>query len=297
MTREPLRNRSEWDSNKEREFVLPPLPEKLPFPVVDSHCHLDIEDGDTFLPPEEALQKATEVGIDRIVQVGVDVPSSKWSRDLAHSLPKILAAVAIHPNEAPRIALEQGEDALIRDIAEIEKLAGDERVRAIGETGLDFFRTDEAGRESQLFSFEEHIRIAKAHNKALMIHDRDAHEAVVETLLRVGAPEKVVFHCFSGDAELATIAAEHGWYCSFAGTVTFKNAKNVREGLAVLPLENILVETDAPFLTPEPFRGRPNSSYLIPHTMRAMAGVKGIELSKLCEAVSANSERVFGSFD
>lgn len=296
MTREPLRNRSEWDSNTARELNLPPLPEKLPVAVVDSHCHLDIEDGDAFLSPKEALQRATEVGVDRIVQVGVDVPSSKWSRDLAHALPNILAAVAIHPNEAPRIALERGREALLADIAAIEELAGDTRVRAIGETGLDFFRTDEAGRESQLYSFEEHIRIAKEHNKALMIHDRDAHEAVVETLLRVGAPDTVIFHCFSGDAHLASIAAEHGWYCSFAGTVTFKNAKNVREGLSVLPLENILVETDAPFLTPEPYRGRPNSSYLIPHTMRYMADVKGISLERLCEAVSANSERVFGSF-
>jgi TatD DNase family protein len=148
-----------------------------------------------------------------------------------------------------------------------------------------------------MFSFEEHIRIAKEHNKALMIHDRDAHEEVVQTLLRVGAPEKVIFHCFSGDAWLARVAAEHGWYCSFAGTVTFKNAKNVREGLSVLPLQNILVETDAPFLTPEPFRGRPNASYLIPHTVRFMAEFKGIDLEKLCEAISENSENVFGLFD
>ncbi len=297
MTREPLRNRAEWDANTAREMDLPPLPEKLPIPVVDSHCHLDIEDGDNFLSPQGALARATEVGVNRIVQVGVDVPSSKWSRDLAHSLPGILAAVAIHPNEAPRIASERGLSALEADIAEIEALASDVRVRAIGETGLDFFRTDDSGRESQLFSFEEHLRIAKTHNKAVMIHDRDAHREVVETLLRVGAPEKVIFHCFSGDAWLASIAAEHGWYCSFAGTVTFKNAKNVREGLSVLPLENILVETDAPFLTPEPFRGRPNSSYLIPHTMRFMAEAKGIELARLCQAVSDNSERVFGTFD
>ncbi|MEN9923452.1 MAG: hypothetical protein RIS09_966 [Actinomycetota bacterium] len=297
MTREPLRNRSEWDSNTARELNLPPLPDRLPLDVVDSHCHLDIEDGDQFLAPERALLEATSVGVNRIVQVGVDVPSSRWSRDLAHSLPRILAAVAIHPNEAPRIAMEGSLEVLQEQIREIEELASDERVRAIGETGLDFFRTDEAGRSSQMFSFEEHIRIAKEHNKALMIHDRDAHEEVVQTLLRVGAPEKVIFHCFSGDAWLARVAAEHGWYCSFAGTVTFKNAKNVREGLSVLPLQNILVETDAPFLTPEPFRGRPNASYLIPHTVRFMAEFKGIDIEKLCAAISENSENVFGSFD
>ena len=179
---------------------------------------------------------------------------------------------------------------------EIALLAQDPRVRGIGETGLDFFRTDSDGLPAQEQSFREHIRLAKQLNKALIIHDRDAHDDVVRVLLDEGAPDKVVFHCFSGDGSLAQIAAEHGWYCSFAGTVTFKNSHNIREGLVALPKELILVETDAPFLTPTPFRGRPNASYLIPLTVRYMAEVRGMPLDSLCEAISDNTNAVFGSF-
>jgi TatD DNase family protein len=268
----------------------------LPINVVDSHCHLDIKDGDDYLDVTDALGMAAEAGIDRVVQVGVDVASSVWSVEAAHTYPNVLATVALHPNEAPRIAAEQSMQALDAAWQEIDRLAADPRVRGIGETGLDFFRTPAEGLKVQEESFRQHIRIAKAHNKALIIHDRDAHDDVVRVLLDEGSPEHVVFHCFSGDVALAHTAAEHGWFCSFSGTVTFKNSQGVRDGLSVLPNELILVETDAPFLTPTPYRGRPNASYLIPLTVRFMAEVRGMPVESLCTAISANSEKVFGSF-
>lgn len=275
---------------------LPPTPEALPVSVVDTHCHLDIEDGDVYHTASEALERATSVGVDRIVQVGVDVPSSKWGVELAEKTPNILATVAIHPNEAPRIFAENGREALETALAEIAQMAKHPKVRGIGETGLDFFRTEAELLEVQEESFRRHIQIAKENNKALIIHDRDAHEDVVRVLHSEGAPEKVVFHCFSGDESLARIASENGWYCSFSGTVTFKNSNNLRAALALLPPELILVETDAPFLTPTPYRGRPNASYLIPLTVRFMAEVRGMELESLCHYLSDNAESVFGKF-
>lgn len=296
MSREPLRKRNEWDENQKRDLAMPPAPEPLPIPVADSHCHLDIEDGDAFLDAETAVAEATAVGVNRIVQVGVDVPSSRWSAAAADRLPRVLAAVAIHPNEAPVIAAEKGRAHLDSEIAEIAELAKQPRVRAVGETGLDFFRTAETGIADQEYSFRQHIKIAQENDLAVMIHDRDAHADVVRVLLDT-KPEKVIFHCFSGDEQLAQIAAEQGWYCSFAGNVTFKNAANLRAGLAALPNELILVETDAPFLTPIPYRGRPNASYLIPHTVRFMADVRGMSVESLCGHLSDNSNQIFGSFD
>lgn len=296
MSTEPLRQRSDWDPNSKREMELPPSPEVLPIPVVDTHCHLDIEDGDLYLTPAVALQKAREVGVNRIVQVGVDVESSRWGVALAAKTDGILATVAIHPNEAPRIFADYGKTALDTALSEIAELAKHPRVRAIGETGLDFFRTEKDLQSVQEESFRSHIQIAKENNKALVIHDRDAHDEVVKVLHSEGAPEKVVFHCFSGDESLARIAAENGWYCSFSGTVTFKNSNHLRAALAALPPELILVETDAPFLTPTPYRGRPNASYLIPLTVRFMAEVRGMELEHLCNSLSENAENVFGDF-
>ncbi len=205
----------------------------------------------------------------------------------------MLAAVAIHPNEAPRL----DDRGLLDDhIDGIAALATRDRVRAIGETGLDFFRTDEDGREPQLRSFEAHIDIAKQHGLALQIHDRDAHGAVIDTLLRVGAPERTVLHCFSGDAEFARICADNGWFMSFAGTVTFGNAKGIREALTIAPRDRILVETDAPFLTPTPFRGRPNASYMIPYTLRFMAEHLDVDVDELAADIARNTESVYGSW-
>jgi TatD DNase family protein len=241
----------------------------------------------------EALSSAAAVGIDRVVQIGCDLPSARWSVEAATSHPSVLAAVALHPNEAPRLATESAAH-LDAALAEIAELAMHERVRAVGETGLDYFRTDESGRAAQHHSFEQHIAIAKQVNKPLVIHDRDAHDDVLAIVDEVGAPHTVVMHCFSGDVNFARECIDRGFMLSFAGTVTFKNADSLREALAVTPLTNILVETDAPFLTPAPFRGRPNASYLIPHTVRVMAQTLDCSEEELCAAISANSERVFG---
>lgn len=270
----------------------PPLPEALEVATYDNHTHFDIAYGDEALSTEQQLDKAASVGIKGVVQVGVTLQTSKWSAELAAKEPRVLAAVAIHPNEAP----EYGNLAKLDEaIAEIAELATQPRVRAIGETGLDFFRTD--GDESlalQQHSFEEHIRIAKENDIALMIHDRDAHEQVVATLKRVGAPSKVVFHCYSGDVDLAQICIDNGWFMSFAGNITIKRNEHLRNSLAMAPKELILVETDAPFLTPEPFRGRPNASYLVPITVRKMAEVRSVDVNELAAQLTENTENVYG---
>ena len=273
----------------------PPLPEALTVPVYDNHTHLEPPTTDegwqSRLDYRDALDRASSVGVRGVVQVGTDLASSQWSADIAAIEPRVLAAVALHPNEAP--VLDRAgtlDDAL----AAISELAGRPRVRAIGETGLDYFRTGEDGQAAQLRSFEAHIEMAKEKGLALQLHDRDAHRDVIATLLRVGAPERTVFHCFSGDAELASILSENGWYASFAGTVTFKNAPALRDALEALPRRLVLIETDSPFLTPVPLRGRPNSSYLIPYTLRAMAAHLGTDVSMLAALISSNTEEVYG---
>ena len=276
-----------------RDVSYPVSPEPLAVPVYDNHCHLEIEDGEG-MSLDEQLLRAGEVGVAGVVQAGGDIDSSRWSAWAAASHPRVLAAVAIHPNEAPAYA-EQG--MLDEAIAVIDELAAQPRVRAIGETGLDFFRTEGEGLPAQFESFEAHIALAKKHGIAMQIHDRDAHEAVLETLERVGAPERTVFHCFSGDADMARIAADRGYWLSFAGNVTFKNAQNLRDALAVTPRERILVETDAPFLTPTPFRGRPNAPYLVPVTVRFMAEELGLDLDEFCAQVASNTLAVYGAFE
>jgi TatD DNase family protein len=287
----PIRRR---ERERGRDLSYPPLPEALVVPVYDNHTHLEISDGENPLDYREQLDRASSVGIRGVVQVGNDVPTSIWSAETAAVEPRMLAAVAIHPNDAPDYD-ERGEldDAL----ATIAELATRPRVRAIGETGLDFFRTPPERRGPQFRSFEAHIEIAKQNDLALQIHDRDAHGDVVATLKRVGAPERTVFHCFSGDRELAEICADNGWYMSFAGNVTFKNAQNLRDALEVAPRALIMVETDAPFLTPMPYRGRPNAPYLLPHTLRVMADVIGTDASMLAAQISSNTELVYGRWD
>lgn len=289
------RHRSAEEAASEK-LQYPPLPEPLAVAVYDNHTHLEIADGgpDSQLDFREQLDRSSAVGVRGVVQVGTDVVTSRWSAELAATEPQVLAAVAIHPNEAPELEVAGGLDGAL---AAIDELAAHPRVRAVGETGLDFFRTDDAGRPAQFRSFEAHIEIAKRHGLALQIHDRDAHNEVIETLLRVGAPERTVFHCFSGDAAMARIAADNGWFLSFAGTVTFKNAAHLREALAVVPRDRIMVETDAPYLTPHPLRGRPNAPYLMPHTVRAMAAHLGDDLDGLCAQLAANTEAVYGSWD
>jgi len=266
----------------------PPAPEPLPVPVFDSHTHLDITIAEGLTSIEAGLEMSTAAGVDRLVQVGVDVESSRWSVDVAAAHPAIVATVSLHPNDAPR------QPDLGAAVREIEELAAGPRVRGIGETGLDYFRTGEEGRKAQHESFRAHIAIAKQFGKALVIHDRDAHDDVLRVLDEEGAPDQVVMHCFSGDKRFALACVERGFFLSFAGTVTFTKADDLRAAAAVTPLERIMVETDAPFLTPMPYRGRPNASYLIPLTVRALAEVKRVDLAELCTALSTNGEVVFG---
>lgn len=274
------------------EWPWPEAPEPLPSPVVDNHCHLDHRiRGGLLIDVDDAIARAAAVGVTRIVQVGCDVEGSRWAERTAAEHPSIVAAVALHPNEAPGLA-EAG--TLESALADIETLARSEHVRAIGETGLDYFRTGPDGREAQHHSFREHIRMAHRHDRTLVIHDRDAHDDVLRLLDDEGVPERTVLHCFSGDAGFARECLERGAHLSFAGTVTFKNAEPLREALAVTPLDRILVETDAPFLTPMPHRGKPNASFLVPHTVRFMADFLGISLTELCQHIEASTDRAFG---
>jgi TatD DNase family protein len=297
-TDEPVRTRAATqETGHSRDRERPPLPEPLRTPVIDSHCHLDIHDGDVGAPwlgVDDALAQAAAVGVTRVVQVGCDLPSARWSVQAAGEHPHLVATVALHPNEAPRILEAEGRDALEAAYAEIADLARHERVRAVGETGLDYFRTGEDGRAVQEESFRRHIDLAKHLGKPVMIHDRDSHEDVIRVLESEGAPETVVFHCYSGDAEMARYCTDRGWYLSFAGTVTFKNASALREAVAVAPLERLLVETDAPYLTPTPWRGRPNASYLVPLTVRVMAESAGVDEDTLAHALWDNAQSVFG---
>jgi TatD DNase family protein len=318
-------------AKRTRERGFPADPEPLPVPVVDNHTHLDHigavlpdtppdgEPGGAW-PPSVAdhLARAARAGVDRVVQVGCDLPSARWTDTLltatgAGTQPPagVLGAVAIHPNEATLHAgvLEVGPDGLAPEpeahhavglddaIAEIADLAkGNERIRAIGETGMDLFRTGPRGAQAQRESFRTHIALAKELGLALQIHDRDAHAEVIEVLLSDGAPERTVFHCFSGDAEMARVCAANGWYLSFAGPVTFKANHHLREALTAAPRELILLETDAPYLTPHPFRGQPNAPFAAAHTARAMAAHLDEDLGTLCTDLATNSERVYGTW-
>ncbi|MBE3001200.1 TatD family hydrolase [Nocardiopsis sp. HNM0947] len=288
----------------------PPVPEPLRVPVADSHTHMDMQTPGV----EEIIATAAGVGVTPLVQVGVDLPSSRWAVEVAEAHPgQVWAAVALHPNEAPRIVHGDGADGvevddtdwagkaragvgiegLEHEIEQIAELAALPQVVAVGETGMDTFRTGPEGKRAQEASFRRHIAIAKRTGKALMIHDREAHEDVLRVLEEEGAPQTVVFHCFSGDADMAKICAEHGYYMSFAGNVTFASAEQLREAAKAAPADRILVETDAPFLTPKPYRGRPNAPYLVPHTLRALAEAKGMDEDELAGAVADNARRAF----
>lgn len=283
------------DAHRER----PPLPEPLPRPVIDAHCHIDMRGHDEeVLSPQAALEAAASVNVTGIVQVGCSIRDVAAAVDMAEQHAGIVASIGIHPNEAPRLAARGELDAAI---AEVERLAaGSTRVRGIGETGLDHFRTRDAdGWSVQEESFRAHIDVARRLGRALVIHDRDAHDDVLRVLLDeaagAGLPEVVQFHCFSGDAQMARVAADHGWYVSFAGTVTFSNARDLHAAAPVVPRERILVETDAPYLTPTPHRGQVNASYLVPLTVRRLAELRGQDLAELCDDLHANTVRAFGS--
>ena len=283
-----------------------PRPEPLPLPVVDNHTHLDIRRRDladaiapdggeerTTQDVAAALASAASVGVDRVVQVGCDLESARFTVDQVDRHASMLGAVALHPNEIPALA-EAGRLQAAWD--EIEALAAHPRVRAIGETGLDYFRTGPEGHAVQQESFRWHIDLAKRTGKALQIHDRDSHDDVLRILAEEGAPETTVLHCFSGDLAMARECVERGYHLSFAGTVTFKSAAGLREALAHTPIEQVLAETDAPYLTPSPERGRANAPYLLPHTVRVMARTLGVDVPTMCAAISETSERVYGTW-
>lgn len=278
----------------------PPAPEALPRPVFDSHCHIDMRSrGEAELTSGQAVAAAGAVNVAGIVQVGCSIRDLEAAIAMAHEQPRILAAIGIHPNEAPRLAAT-GE--LESAISQVEVLAAaTARVRGIGETGLDHFRTpDSASWVVQEHAFRAHIDIARRLHRALVIHDRDAHADVIRVLLDeaawAGLPDVVVFHCFSGDEAMAGVLADHGWYVSFAGTVTFSNARALHAAAPGVPRDRILVETDAPFLTPVPHRGRINASYLVPLTVRRLAELRAQDLGELCDDIAANTEQAFGAF-
>ncbi|MEX5631261.1 TatD family hydrolase [Parafrankia sp. FMc2] len=269
--------------NSGRSGDPPPPPEALPVPAVDAHCHLDLMD----TPVAEAIAAARAVGITRMITVGVDLATSRWQAGVAAEHPEVRAAVAIHPNEAARGVPEETFEA----IAALARTAG---VVAVGETGLDYYRTAPEQHAVQQESFRRHIAIAKEAGRALMIHDREAHDDTLRILAEEGAPERVVFHAFSGDAAMAKLCADAGYVMSFAGNVTFKNAETLREAAAAAPADLLLVETDAPYLTPVPWRGRPGGPYLIPLTLRVLAQTRGVAVDELAAQVTANAERTFG---
>jgi TatD DNase family protein len=281
----------------------PPLPEPLPLPVADDHAHLDhVRAGDPAYEVGEAVRDAASVNVTGIVQIGCELDSARWTVQAVQDHPGLLGGVALHPTEASRIVAAQPDAgqaryALDAALAEIETLADRPRIRVIGETGLDHYwvgEDDVAGRAAQEESFRRHIDIAKRLDKVLQIHDRDAHDGVLRALQAEGAPPRTVFHCFSGDAAMARYCADRGWYLSFAGTLTFQNAGPLREALRAVPLEQVQVETDAPYLAPAPHRGRTNASYLVPLTVRCLAEVTGRDLEDVCATLRATSDALYG---
>lgn len=278
----------------------PPAPEPLPAPVIDTHTHLNLHDrylhGDDVPDADALLVLAAAVGVTKVVQIGCDVGYARASVEMARSRPDVVVGVSVHPNDAARIEAERGRAALDADLDEIAVLARDDVVRAVGETGLDYYRTGPELHAAQQYAFRRHIALAKELGKALVIHDRDSHDDVIAVLEDEGAPETVVFHCFSGDAAMARVCADHGWFMSFAGPVTYKANDGLREALAVVPDALLLVETDAPYLTPVPQRGKPNASYLMPHTVRFMAAQRGVDDAALCTLLYDNAQRAFGAW-
>ena len=259
-------------------------PEPLPAPVVDAHTHLDACGAHTPEQVAAAMARAAAVGVTRVVTVADDLASARWVVRAAHGHPDLYAAVALHPTRA---------DTLTDDACrEIETLAADDRVVAVGETGLDHY-WDAAPHDVQIEAFAWHIDLAKRLGKPVMIHDRDAHDDVLATLRAQGPPDRVIFHCYSGDAAMARVCADAGYFLSFAGPVSFRNARDLAEAARVVPDDLLLAETDAPFLTPHPHRGKRNEPYALPYTVRALAELRGQDLTELCDLLRRNAERVY----
>lgn len=277
------------------ELKLPPLPEPLPRPVIDNHTHFLSTRKFSGLEPKASLDLASSVGVTRVIDVGYDLESSREAISLAHSDPRVVAAVALHPNEAARIYVQEGQEALDAQLSQLPALARFRRVRSIGETGLDHFRTrSEDGQLAQVHSFKAHIALARELDLTLMIHDRDAHQPILDVLDDTSVPERVVMHCFSGDAAFAKECVSRGYWLSMPGVVTFGSAETLRLAAAEVPLEKLLVETDAPYLTPKPQRGKPNAPYLLPHTVRFLADLLDVDLPTLCDQLVSNTFDAYG---
>ena len=275
---------------------LPAAPDMLPAHVIDNHTHLGSTTEYSGLGVEESLTAAGLAGVAGVVDVGCDLPSSRAAAQLAATDPRVRAAVAIHPNDAARLFQRDGLAALDAELAELPALAALPGVVAVGETGLDYYRTRDAeAQRVQAHSFRFHIALARENNLTLVIHDRDAHADVLKVLDSVESPERVVMHCFSGDADFARECVDRGYWLSYPGVVTFGSAGSLREAAKVTPLERILVETDAPYLTPKPQRGKPNAPYLLPHTVAFLADLLGIDLADFCRQVTVNTEAAYAT--
>jgi TatD DNase family protein len=265
-----------------RERPDPPKP--LGEPTVDAHTHLDACGCVDAADVAAALDRAAAVGVPRVVTVADDLASARWVVAATHWDDRVAGAVALHPTRTSAFSAA--------DRAEIEQLAADPRVVAVGETGLDYY-WDFSPPAVQQEAFRWHIDLAKRLGKPLMIHDRDAHADVLRILDEEGAPERVVLHCFSGDATMARACVDEGYVLSFAGPVTFKNAAALRAAAALVPDDQLLVETDAPFLTPHPHRGRANEPYCLPWTVRGLAAVRGVAAERVAQGARRVAEAVF----
>jgi TatD DNase family protein len=251
-------------------------------PYVDTHCHLDHHDQ---LSPAEQVERARAAGVETMITIGTDMASSAQAIRTASRFDGVYACVGVHPNDAM--------EATPHVLEVIDRLAREDVVVAIGETGLDYYR-DHTTPAQQEASFRAHIEIAKAHDRTLVIHCRDAWHDCLEVLEDQGAPERVVMHCFSGDLDVTRRCVEQGWYLSFAGNVTFANAQDLRDAAAAAPLELLLTETDSPFLTPHPHRGKRNDPSYVPYVLRTLAQVQDRPIDEVEQVVEANAARAFG---
>jgi len=248
--------------------------------LVDTHCHLHLLEQ----PPEQVVAEARAEGVGHLVDVGVDLASSRQAAANAARLAQVSATAGVHPHDA--VTLDD------RALEELRALLADERVVAAGETGLDYYR-DHSPRPVQRAAFAAHVRLARELDKALVVHNREAFADVLAILQGEGAPERVVFHCFTGDERAAARVVEAGWYVSFAGTVTFRNAPEQRAACAVVPLDQMVLETDSPFLSPHPYRGRPNHPGRVAVTAATVAAVHDLPVDQVAERTTRTAVRAF----
>ena len=291
----PVRSATDEYTGKKRKLVYPPAPQPSPVPVVDNHAHLDFRDGLVHPTPTDVMDAAASVNVVGAIQVATDLASAQYTIQAIENEPRLRGALAIHPNDTVDLA---AQGTLDQAIDAIRELAEHPAVVCIGETGLDYYRTQgETNWEIQKYAFKRHIEMAVELGLALQIHDREAHDDVIATLLSMDQlPEHVVFHSYSGDEHMAAILNEHGWYASFSGVVTFKNNDAARRAAQIMRPELLLVETDSPFLTPHPHRGRPNAPYLVPHTLYQLAATRNQSVEDLGNVIFQNTQRVYGEF-